>query len=90
MDYETKASFAAKEREDLDWDQWAARLQTYYSKLEALFSPDLIIVGGGVSKQHEEFLPKLKLKAEIVPAQKRNSAGILGAAWAAADNHAED
>lgn len=90
VDYETKASFAAKERENLDWDAWAARLQVYYSKLESLFSPDLIIVGGGVSKQHELFLPKLKLKAEIVPAQKRNSAGILGAAWAAADHHSED
>lgn len=87
VDYETKASFAAKEREDLSWDDWAARLQTYYSKLEALFSPDLIIVGGGVSKQHENFLPKLKLKTEIIPAQKRNNAGILGAAWVAAERH---
>lgn len=87
VDYETKASYAAKERENLDWDSWSKRLQTYYSKLEALFSPDLIIVGGGVSKQHEMFLPKLKLKAEIVPAQKRNNAGILGAAWAAVDHH---
>jgi polyphosphate glucokinase len=84
------ASFAAKERENLSWDEWAGRLQKYYSRLEALFSPDLIIVGGGVSKNHTEFLPKLKLRAEIVPAQKRNSAGILGAAWAAADRHAED
>ena len=50
---------------------------------------DLIIVGGGVSKNHQEFLPKLKLQAEIVPALKRNSAGILGAAWAAADRHEE-
>jgi len=90
VDYETMASFAAKERENLNWDDWAARLQKYYSRLEALFSPDLIIVGGGVSKNHSEFLPKLKLRAEIVPAQKRNSAGILGAAWAAADRHSED
>jgi polyphosphate glucokinase len=90
VDYETMASFAAKERENLSWDEWAGRLQKYYSRLEALFSPDLIIVGGGVSKNHTEFLPKLKLCAEIVPAQKRNSAGILGAAWAAADRHAED
>lgn len=87
VDYETKASFAAKEREDLDWTAWAARLQTYYGTLERLFSPDLIIVGGGVSKNHQEFLPKLNLRAEIVPAQKRNNAGILGAAWVAADKH---
>lgn len=80
VDYETKASFAAKERESLSWDEWAKRLQLYYSTLERLFTPDLIIVGGGVSKQHEEFLPKLKLLAPIVPALKRNNAGILGAA----------
>lgn len=87
VDYETKASFAAKERENLDWEAWSERLQTYYGTLERLFSPDLIIVGGGVSKNHQEFLPKLKLAAEIVPAQKRNNAGILGAAWVAADKH---
>lgn len=80
VDYETKAAFSAKERENLDWSAWAERLQTYYSTLEKLFSPDLIIIGGGVSKNHAEFLPKLRLNAEIVPAQKRNNAGILGAA----------
>ncbi len=80
MDYETKASFAAKERENLNWADWAKRLQIYYSTIERLFSPDLIIVGGGVSKQHEEFLPLLKLSTPIVAAQKRNNAGILGAA----------
>jgi polyphosphate glucokinase len=80
VDYESKASFAAKEREDLDWSAWAERLQKYYSTLEMLFSPDQFIVGGGVSKQHEEFLPKLTLRAPITPASKRNNAGILGAA----------
>ena len=83
VDYESKAAFSAKERENLDWDQWAERLQKYYSKLEALLVPDLFIVGGGVSKQHEEFLPKLKLKTKIIPAENRNSAGILGAAYLA-------
>jgi polyphosphate glucokinase len=83
VDYETKASFAAKEREDLNWADWAERLQNYYSTIERLFTPDLIIVGGGVSKQHEEFLPLLKLSTTIVPAQKRNNAGILGAAASA-------
>jgi len=86
VDYETMAAYSAKEREDLTWEQWAARLQKYYSKLEALFAPDLIIVGGGVSKQHEEFLPLLKLKTRIVPAENRNSAGILGAASLAYKN----
>ena len=80
VDYETKASFAAKEKENLSWSQWAQRLQVYYSTLEKLFSPGMIIVGGGVSKQHEEFIPLLKLNAAIEPALKRNNAGILGAA----------
>ncbi len=80
VDYETKASFAAKERENLDWPAWIERLHKYYSTLERLFSPDLIIVGGGVSKEHENFLPHLGLKATVLPALKRNNAGILGAA----------
>ena len=80
VDYESKASFAAKEREELSWADWAKRLQIYYSTLERLFTPDLIIVGGGVSKQHEEFLPLLNLSTPIVAAHKRNNAGILGAA----------
>jgi polyphosphate glucokinase len=79
-DYEKKASFAAKERDDLDYKHWAKRLQRYYSHLEALLWPDLIIVGGGISKHHEEFLPLLDLRTPIVPAALRNNAGILGAA----------
>jgi polyphosphate glucokinase len=86
VDYETKAAFSAKERENLDWDQWAERLQRYYSKLEALFTPDLLIVGGGVSKEHEFFLPLLKLKTPIVPAVLKNNAGIIGAARVASKN----
>jgi polyphosphate glucokinase len=86
VDYETKAAFSAKERENLDWDQWAERLQRYYSKLEALFTPDLFIVGGGVSKEHEFFLPLLKLKTPIVPAVLKNNAGIIGAARVASKN----
>lgn len=88
-DYETKASFAAKERDDLSWKHWARRLQKYYSRLEALLYPRLIIVGGGVSKQYEEFLPLLDLRAEIVPAKLRNNAGILGAAALAAESKPE-
>lgn len=80
MDYETQAAFSAKEREALSWGDWAVRLQKYYSHLEALLSPDLIIVGGGVSKDWQQFLPLLNLRTKIVPAEKRNSAGILGAA----------
>lgn len=79
-DYETRAAFSAKERDKLSWEKWAGRLQKYYSTLERLFSPDLLIVGGGVSKQHDEFLPLLTLSTPIVPAVHRNNAGILGAA----------
>jgi polyphosphate glucokinase len=80
VDYETKAAYSAKERANLSFEQWAERLQKYYANLDRLFSPDLFIVGGGISKQHEQFLPLLKLNAPIVPASKRNNAGILGAA----------
>lgn len=79
-DAETRASYAAKERDDLDWHEWAARLQRYYAHLEVIFSPDLLIIGGGVSKHHEHFLPLLSLRASLVPAVLRNNAGILGAA----------
>ena len=80
VDYETRASFAAMERDSLSFEEWAERLQIYYSTLEKLLTPDLFIVGGGVSKSHEQFLPLLKLKTEIVPAALQNSAGIIGAA----------
>src|SRR5690606_858695 len=79
-DIETLASNSAREREDLSWEEWAKRLQTFYRALEAYLSPDLFIVGGGVSKQHAKFLPLLDLSTPIVPAVHRNNAGILGAA----------
>jgi polyphosphate glucokinase len=84
-DAEKRASYSAKEKADLDWEHWAKRLQVYYSALEFLFSPDLFVVGGGVSKSYEEFLPLLKLRTKIVPATLRNNAGILGAASLAVD-----
>ena len=80
VDYETKAAFSAMEREGLSYKQWAERLQKYYSTLERLLVPDLFILGGGVSKNHEKFLPLLDLKTKIVPATTKNSAGIIGAA----------
>jgi polyphosphate glucokinase len=79
-DAESRASYAAKEREDLSWEKWANRLQRYYSHVEFLFTPDLFIVGGGVSKNYQEFMPLLDLKTPMVPAVHRNNAGILGAA----------
>lgn len=83
-DAERRAAYSAMERESLSWDQWAKRLQRYYTHLEALFTPDLFIVGGGVSKYSENFLPLLRLQTPIVPAVHRNNAGILGAASLAA------
>ena len=80
-DAETRAASSVKEEEDLSWKDWSKRLQRYYETVEMLFSPDLIIVGGGVSKKADKFLPRLDLRAPIVPAQLRNSAGIVGAAW---------
>jgi polyphosphate glucokinase len=79
-DAESRAAYSAKERDKLDWEQWTKRLQRYYDVLDALFSPDLIVVGGGVSKNADQFLPLLKLRPEIVPAALRNNAGIMGAA----------
>ena len=81
---EKRAAYSAKDREDLSWERWAKRLQRYYTHLELLFSPDLFIVGGGVSKNYADFLPLLDLKTPIVPAVHRNNAGILGAADLAA------
>ena len=80
VDYETQAAYSAMERDGLSFDGWAQRLQKYYSTLERLLTPDLFIVGGGISKQHEMFLPLLKLKTKIVPASTKNAAGIIGAA----------
>ncbi len=86
-DAEAYAAYSVMERESLSWEQWAKRLQWYYSRLEFLFSPDLFVVGGGVSKHATEFLPLLKLGTPIVPAVHRNNAGIIGAAALAGDTH---
>lgn len=82
-DAEKRASSGQRELQELSWGKWAKRLQRYYSHVEMLFSPDLFVVGGGVSKKHEKFLPKLDLVAPIVPAQLLNTAGIVGAAYQA-------
>lgn len=84
-DAETRAAASARDREGLSWAQWAARLQRYYSYLESLLWPDLFVVGGGVSRRSEKFLPLLSLRTPIVPAQLQNAAGIIGAAALAAD-----
>lgn len=83
-DAESRAADSAREREDLTFAQYAARLQWYFTEIERLFWPDLIVVGGGVSADHDQFLPLLKLRAPIIPAALRNRAGIVGAAMYAA------
>ena len=85
VDAESRASDAARERENLSFAAWAERLQRYFDELERLFSPDLFVVGGGVSKKYEEYLPLLDLRTPIVPAALRNAAGIVGAARLAAE-----
>jgi polyphosphate glucokinase len=80
MDAERGASASAKDRESLSWERWAKRLQKYYSALEAYLTPELFVVGGGVSRKSEKFLPLLKLRTPIVTATTHNEAGIVGAA----------
>lgn len=78
---EKRASAAAREREDLDWKLYAEeRLQPYLEYVDRLFSPDLIIIGGGISKRPHDYLPHLNLRAPIVSAELTNNAGIVGAA----------
>lgn len=79
-DAEKRAASSAKTKDDLSYKEWAKRLQRYYETVERLFWPDLFVVGGGVSKSSDKFLPLLELKTPIVPALLRNSAGIVGAA----------
>jgi polyphosphate glucokinase len=83
-DAESKASAVARERDGLDWAEYSQRLQRYFSHVEFLFSPELFIIGGGISKRSEDFLPRLQLATPIIPAQLRNNAGIVGAALQAA------
>ncbi|MFJ5936057.1 polyphosphate--glucose phosphotransferase [Streptomyces sp. NPDC093071] len=85
-DAEKRASTKAKEDEDLSWEHWATkRVQKYLAHVEMLFSPELFIIGGGVSRKADKFLPLIEgIRAEIVPAELENNAGIVGAAMAAA------
>ena len=84
-DGERRASAAVREREDLSYPEWAARVDRYLDVLEAGLWPDLIIVGGGVSKKAHKWVPLLTTRTPVVPAQLQNDAGIVGAALAAAE-----
>jgi polyphosphate glucokinase len=83
-DAEKRASEHAKETHDLSWSKWAGRVEEYLQKMEALLSPALFIIGGGISKESDKFIPLLKdIRAKIVPATMLNDAGIVGAAMSA-------
>jgi polyphosphate glucokinase len=82
---EHRAASSVKDEKNLSWHDWAERLQRYYSHVEDLLWPDLIVVGGGISKKADKFLPLLHLRAPIVAASLQNSAGIIGAAWLASN-----
>lgn len=81
---EFRASALAREREGLTWEEYSVLLRRYLSQLEFIFSPELFIVGGGISQRADEYLPLIKLGTPIVPAALKNDAGIVGAAMQAA------
>ncbi len=80
---ESRTSDAARQRDELNWKKWAKRLNQYFERIQLYLQPDLIIIGGGVSKKFDKFGPLLKVDCEMVPAQFLNEAGIVGAALAA-------
>lgn len=83
VDAETIASDVVRKQQDLSWRKWAKRLDKYLNTLESLFSPDLMILGGGAIKKQDLFLPLLTVHTRIVPAELGNDAGIIGASMAA-------
>ena len=90
-DVETWTAAKVRQRDDLEWTEWVARAQQYLQHLERIISPDLFILGGGISKKFDEWGPLLTIDTEILPAHMRNDAGIVGAAmatvgWRAADS----
>lgn len=86
---ERRASARVRTRRDLSWKKWSSLLDDYLGRVAFYLWPELIIIGGGVSKRHEKFLPHLTVDCEVVPARLRNEAGIIGAA-AAADSRPGD
>jgi polyphosphate glucokinase len=77
---ESRASDAARSKEDLSWDKWAKRLTAYLRHVHLLLHPELVVLGGGVSKKSDKWLPLLDVDVEVVPAALLNDAGIIGAA----------
>jgi polyphosphate glucokinase len=86
-DAERRSAAAARTRRGLSWKAWAADLDEHLHAIDKLFWPNLIILGGGVSKQPDKFIPRLTVRPRVLPAVLRNDAGIVGAAMAAAERH---
>ncbi|BBG02343.1 MULTISPECIES: polyphosphate--glucose phosphotransferase [Pseudonocardia] len=84
-DAESRAADSAREREDLSWEEWGGRLTRYFQHVENLLWPDLIVVGGGVSKKFDKWSPYVSTRTPMVPAKLLNEAGIIGAALLAHD-----
>lgn len=84
-DAEHRASDRIRQEKDYSWSKWGEKLSEYLQYMEFLFTPNLFIIGGGVSKKYEKYFPHIQCETEIVPAQLRNKAGIIGAAMAAKD-----
>ncbi|MFG2077783.1 polyphosphate glucokinase [Nonomuraea maritima] len=82
-DAEHRAAARVREEHDLSWEKWSERVERYLKHVEMLFSPSLIVIGGGVSKKADKFLPRIHLDTPVVPAELQNEAGIIGAAHAA-------
>lgn len=80
------ASSAVKEREDLSYKKWAKRVSVALNEYDRLFSPDAFIVGGGISRKADKWIPKLTVETPVIPADLRNTAGIVGAAMAVHDH----
>jgi polyphosphate glucokinase len=85
-DAELLASDRVREEQGMSWEKWATRVEKYLRHVEALLSPRLFIIGGGVSKKSDRFLPLLDIRTPIVPAMLLNNAGIIGAAVTADSN----
>jgi polyphosphate glucokinase len=83
---ETKAAASAREREQLTWERWARRLSRYLQHVDRLLWPDLIILGGGVSRKSDKWISRLDCRPRVAVAELENAAGIVGAAVAAAES----
>jgi polyphosphate glucokinase len=82
---EKRSAAIARIRRGLSWKAWAQDLNEHLDRIDKLMWPNLMILGGGVSKQADRFIPRLTVSCPVVPAQLRNDAGIIGAAIVAVE-----